>query len=89
MNAPPRSILVVVTRRIGDVLLATPVIHSLHRAWPDAKIDALVFTGTEGVLAANPDLRRKLSAAAVQSVRALHVPWHREALFALPFNAWL
>ena len=47
----PRRILVVVTRRIGDVLLATPVIRSLRRHWPEAAIDVLVFRGTEGVLA--------------------------------------
>jgi len=52
----PSSILVVITRRIGDVLLTTPMIRSLRLAWPDARIDALVFAGTEGVLAANPDL---------------------------------
>jgi heptosyltransferase-3 len=57
---PPRSIVVIVPRRIGDVLLATPLIRSLKRAWPQATIDALVFEGTEGVLAANPDLRRTL-----------------------------
>ena len=53
---PPRKILVVVTRRIGDVLLTTPVIRSLRLAWPKAKIDALVFDGTEGILANNPDV---------------------------------
>lgn len=63
MSAPPRSILVVVTRRIGDVLLATPVIRSLKRQWPDAAIDALAFSGTAGVLAANPDLRQTLTIA--------------------------
>jgi len=52
----PSSILVVVTRRIGDVLLTTPVIRSLRLAWPEARIDALVFSGTEGVFAANSDL---------------------------------
>lgn len=56
MNQVPRRILVVVTRRIGDVLLATPLIRSLKQAWPDARIEALVFAGTQGVLAANPDL---------------------------------
>jgi heptosyltransferase-3 len=54
----PHSILVVVTRRIGDVLLATPLIRSLKLAWPDAQVDALVFEGTQDVLAANPDVRR-------------------------------
>ena len=57
----PRHALVVVTRRIWDVLLATPLIRSLRRAWPEARIDALVFRGTEGVLAANPDLHRVLA----------------------------
>lgn len=56
MNTAPRRVLVVVTRRIGDVLLATPLIRSLKQAWPDAQIEALVFAGTQGVLAANPDL---------------------------------
>jgi len=55
---PPENVLVIVTRRIGDVLLATPLIRSLKLAWPDTAIDALVFSGTEAILAANPDLRR-------------------------------
>lgn len=55
---PPASVLVVVTRRIGDVLLTTPLIRSLKRAWPDSHIDVLLFAGTEGVLASNPDIRR-------------------------------
>jgi heptosyltransferase-3 len=62
MNSPD-SVLVVVTRRIGDVLLTTPLIRSLKQAWPNAAIDVLVFSGTEGVLAANPDIRRVLTIA--------------------------
>lgn len=58
---PPVSILVIVTRRIGDVLLATPLIRSLRKAWPAAAIDALVFSGTEGILTANPDIRRVIA----------------------------
>lgn len=52
----PHNILVIVTRRYGDVLLATPLMRSLRRAYPHAKIDALVFAGTEGILHGNPDL---------------------------------
>ena len=56
MNGIPRRLLVIVTRRIGDVLLATPLIRSLKQAWPDTQIEALVFDGTQGVLLGNPDL---------------------------------
>ena len=55
MKAPGR-ILVVMTRRIGDVLLTTPVMRSLRQAWPQARIEVLVFAGTEGVLLGNPDI---------------------------------
>ena len=52
------SVLVVCTRRIGDVLLATPVVRSIKAAYPEAAVDMLVFEGTQGVVAANPDIRR-------------------------------
>ena len=55
LPARPR-ILIVALRRLGDVLLTTPLIRSLKRAFPDAAIEALVFPGTEGILAGNPDL---------------------------------
>lgn len=58
VSRPPQRILVVVTRRIGDVLLATPVVRSLKHAWPQARIDILVFAGTQGFITANRDLDR-------------------------------
>ena len=61
MRTPPRSVLIIVARRIGDVLLATPLIRSVRRAWPDAAIDVLVFEGTQAVLAANSDVRSVLA----------------------------
>jgi heptosyltransferase-3 len=54
-------VLVVILRRLGDVLLTTPLIRSLKRAYPHATIDALVFAGTEGVLAGNPDIAQIIS----------------------------
>ncbi len=58
--APPRSVLVVCMRRIGDVLTATPLVRSLRRAWPDAAIDLLVPPATAPILEGNPDIRRVL-----------------------------
>lgn len=59
----PARILVVCTRRIGDVLLTTPLIRSLKKKWPGASIDMLVFRGTEGVLKGNPDLHEVIAVA--------------------------
>jgi heptosyltransferase-3 len=66
----PRNVLVIVTRRIGDVLLATPLIRSMKLAWPDTAIDALVFEDTQAIIAANPDIRR------------VHTVAHRPGLLA-------
>lgn len=57
----PRRVLVVCTRLIGDVLLSTPLVRSLKQAWPMAQVDVLVFEGTDGVLAGNPDIHRILT----------------------------
>ena len=57
MPAPDyRSILVVVTRRIGDVFLIGALLRSLRRAWPNARLDLLVFEGTEGVARTHTDV---------------------------------
>jgi heptosyltransferase III len=59
LDLPPRPrVLVVALRRLGDVLFATPLIASIRRAFPQARIDALVFADTAGMLAGNPDLDR-------------------------------
>jgi len=59
----PKKVLIVVTRRIGDVVLATPFIRTLRRAWPAAQIDTLVFEKTEGPLLANPDINHIITVA--------------------------
>ena len=57
------SILIVCPRRVGDVLLATPVVHSLKSMYSNAAIDMLVFEGTEGIVSANSDVRQVLTIA--------------------------
>lgn len=60
LPAKPR-ILVVSLRRIGDALLTTPLIRSLRRAWPDAAIDVLTFSGPAGIIEGNPDVDRVIA----------------------------
>jgi heptosyltransferase-3 len=77
---PPRArILVVALRRLGDVLLTTPLIRSLKQAFPDAAIEALVFAGTEGILAGNPDLAGVItvSPGTSGSLALVQVLWRR------------
>src|SRR5262245_35925710 len=55
LPARPR-ILVITMRRLGDVLLTTPLIRSIRRGFPGAELDVLVFRGSEGILEGNPDI---------------------------------
>jgi heptosyltransferase-3 len=52
----PARILVITLRRLGDALLTTPLIRTLRRGYPQARLDVLVFRGGEGILAGNPDI---------------------------------
>lgn len=77
MRLPPEPrILVVAMRRLGDVLLTTPLIRSVKRAFPAASIEALVFAGTEGILSGNPDLAAVITiperASIGESLRLFH-----------------
>ena len=48
------SFLIVSLRYIGDVLVTTPLALSIKKAIPGARVEYLVFQGTEAVLAKNP-----------------------------------
>ncbi|BCA54237.1 putative Lipopolysaccharide heptosyltransferase III [Nitrospira sp. KM1] len=47
-------------RYIGDVLLATPAIHAIKEAYPQAQITVVVNRGTQEVLAGNPHVHEVL-----------------------------
>lgn len=49
-------ILVVKMRFHGDMLLTTPVISTLKRNYPDAKIDMLLYQDTIPIISENPDI---------------------------------
>lgn len=49
-----KKILVIQTASIGDVILATPILESLHQKFPDAEINMVVKKGTESLFASHP-----------------------------------
>lgn len=49
------------TRRLGDVLLVTPLIRSVKQAWPRTDTDVLVIEGTEGFLLSSPDVSQLIT----------------------------
>src|SRR5579872_7321736 len=82
IDLPERPrILVIALRRLGDVLLTTPLIRSLRRAWPDAMIDALVFADTACILDGNADLNKAIAmptrTSALQSLALAWRLWRR------------
>lgn len=56
-----RKILVIKLRHHGDVLLTSPVFSILQDRFPDAKIDALVYSETLPMLEGHPAIDRLLS----------------------------
>ena len=57
IDLPERPrILVVTLRRLGDVLLTTPLVRTIRRGFPQGRLDILVFRGSERILKGNPDV---------------------------------
>ena len=52
----PKRILIIQTAFIGDVILATALLESVHKTLPEAKIDFLLRKGNEGLLENHPYL---------------------------------
>lgn len=59
--SPTAKYLVVCTLRLGDVLLTTPVVRAIKRAYPNALVDMLVLQGMEGVLEGNRDIHKVIT----------------------------
>jgi len=68
--ATPR-VLVVTMRRLGDVLLTTPLVRALRRGLPGSRIDMLVFAGSEGIVAGNPDIERVIAVPQPPGIAAI------------------
>jgi ADP-heptose:LPS heptosyltransferase len=51
---PPRRILAIQLRRLGDLILTTPALRALKEGWPRARITVLTERPFDDVLAGNP-----------------------------------
>ena len=70
INLPERPrILVVTLRRLGDVLLTTPLVRTIRQGFPQATLDVLVFRGSERILRGNPDIDNVITVAERPSAR--------------------
>nr|WP_318383715.1 lipopolysaccharide core heptosyltransferase RfaQ [uncultured Enterobacter sp.] len=56
MEKPFKRILIIKMRFHGDMLLTTPVVSTLKRNYPDAKIDMVLYKETMPILSENPEL---------------------------------
>ncbi|TVQ75580.1 MAG: lipopolysaccharide heptosyltransferase family protein, partial [Phycisphaeraceae bacterium] len=57
---PPRHILIIRPSALGDVCRTVPVLVSLKRHWPEARVDWLVQRGFEGAILGHPDLHEAI-----------------------------
>jgi len=75
------KILIVTLRRLGDVLLTTPLVRSVRRGFPDAGVDMLVFAGSERILKGNPDIDQVITAperpSLAETARLVRALWRQ------------
>jgi ADP-heptose:LPS heptosyltransferase len=57
---PPRRILLIQIRRLGDVVLSTALLEDLHRAFPGAALDFLVGPAAAPLLAGHPLIHERI-----------------------------
>lgn len=73
MSLPvPRRVLVIMLRRVGDVLLTTPAVRALRKLHPEARLDFLLEPPGHEMLHGNPDLD---SVLLYRGGPAAHVYW--------------
>jgi heptosyltransferase-3 len=67
-----RRILAICTSHIGGVLLVTPALELLRRAFPQAEISVLVRHGTEAMLQNNPGVKTIYTDGRITSNQKMH-----------------
>ncbi len=59
--ANPKKILLIQLRQLGDIILTTPCLRELKKAWPDASIDFLCHPMGKLILKGNPYLNQLIT----------------------------
>lgn len=74
----PERVLLIRPSALGDVCRTVPLLASLRKAWPSARIDWLVQKGFEGAIDAHPDLLAR-GGRPVLFDRKRYGQWHSPA----------
>jgi len=77
-SSPKKRIFVLRNNDLGDVLVATPLVHGLRKAFPDSRISLGVGGWTESLLENNPDL---------DDIVHCNAPWHNKQNCRFPANS--
>lgn len=78
---PPRRVLLIQIRRLGDVVLSTALLEDLHRAFPGARLDYLVGAAAAPLLAGHPLIHERIvldptrTRAMWREIRSRHYDW--------------
>ncbi|MCF8043205.1 MAG: putative lipopolysaccharide heptosyltransferase III [Desulfarculaceae bacterium] len=76
LTSDPRRALIVKLGHIGDVLVTTPVISALKERWPDLAVDMVVNSGTEAMVAHNPQVNQVLVLRREHAGPLAAAAWH-------------
>lgn len=65
------KVLIIAKPSFGDVLLTTPLIHSIRKQQPDAIIDLIVYSGQQDIVEGSPDINTVMTIDRHPSIRTL------------------
>ncbi len=74
----PRSIFVLRNNDLGDVLVTTPLLHGLRKAFPYSQIGIGVGDWAKSLLENNPN---------VDQIHSVNAPWHNKQICRFPANS--
>ena len=86
MNSIPNNIIVRMPNWLGDLVMATPVLHDIRRHWPEASITAMCQSNVAPLLLQDPNINELYSYQ--RPSRWIHVIQHHEIIDNLQFGEY-